>query len=311
MKIDVTCALVRDLLPLYADGVLSGDGNHLVETHLPECPPCAEELKALSKPVPVKERSARKSLKKSKRRLSLGIASAVLAVALLLAGGLLIGSKDAPVPYFDGMFEKIFVFKATADGPMGEGDFIRIQLARNPMFEYNGIGEATAEDVILETGPGGERVRVGVLYVQNYKSPRDIFFSRLRARFHNGRNPMIAAYGMSAIKTAPKTEQELAEFCAWETEAAGVPCTYDHKATVFWGRDVPITKVYYYDGPTRNLLDGDQSEGWSQRSGVYENSVLLMDDVVEPGEAGERWRLYWQSDPEGTTGPHTFVQSAE
>jgi len=312
MKIDVTCALVRDLLPLYADGVLSEDGGAVVDAHLPECPPCASELEALRAPVPAKKKNARQSLKATRRRLILGIVSAALAIAVLLAGASLIGGVQAPVQYYDGLFEPIFVFHATAEDSMGEGDFIRIQAARQPMFEWGALGETSSEDVIVETGPGGEHARIGVLYIQVRKSPRDIFFSKLRARFHNGRNPMIVSYGYSAIKTSPRSAQELADFCAWETEATGVPCAYDHKADVFWGRDVPISRVYYYDGPIQNMSQ-DSKEGWSQRNGVLENSVLLYgEEVGSAAEAGERWRLYREYDPStDETKPYAFVQIHE
>jgi len=307
MKLDVTCALVRDLLPLYADGVLSEDSGAVVETHLPECPPCTEELERLRAPVPVKKKSARQSLKATRRKLLLGIVSAVLAIAVLLVSISFIGSKIEPVPYFDGLFEPIFVFKGAPDDPMGEGDFYRIQVARQPMFEWGALGETSSEDIIVdETG-----TRVGVLYIQVRKSPRDIWISNFRARLHKGHNPIITAYGYSAYKVSPMSEAEKESFRQWE-ESMGVDRSgIDESDFANWTRDIPISRVYYYGGPIQNMSQ-DSKEGWSQRNGVYENSVLLYDEAVDgAAEAGERWRLYWQTDPEGTTGPHTFVQSDE
>ena len=307
MKIDVTCALVRDLLPLYADGVLSGESSAVVNEHLPACPPCASELEALRAPVPAKKKSARQSLKATRRRLILGIGSAVLAIVVLLVSTSFISSKDSPVPYYDGLFELIFLFKATADDSMGEGDFIRLQLARNPRFEYYGVGEITAEDVVEV-----DSNRIGVLYVQEMKNPLKATISGLRARFHGGRNPMIASYGYSAIKTAPMSEKEKADFRAWEKSALGEDYVeIDESKFASWARDIPITHVYYYSGPTKNLVN--EALGWSQRNGVFEDSVLIYDDVMDSAaEAGERWRLYREYDP-GTdeTKPHTFVQANE
>lgn len=45
MKTD--CNIIRDLLPLYADDVCSGESRNLVEEHLNECPDCAEELRRI------------------------------------------------------------------------------------------------------------------------------------------------------------------------------------------------------------------------------------------------------------------------
>ena len=47
MKTD--CRIIRDLLPLYADDVCSGESRALVDEHLAECPDCAGELARLRK----------------------------------------------------------------------------------------------------------------------------------------------------------------------------------------------------------------------------------------------------------------------
>ena len=36
----ISCELVRDLLPLYDDGVISTDGNKIVSVHLSKCAAC-------------------------------------------------------------------------------------------------------------------------------------------------------------------------------------------------------------------------------------------------------------------------------
>ena len=36
----ITCQVVEDLLPLYHDGVCSGDSRKIVEEHLEECQSC-------------------------------------------------------------------------------------------------------------------------------------------------------------------------------------------------------------------------------------------------------------------------------
>jgi uncharacterized protein YbaR (Trm112 family) len=41
---DISCEVVRDLLPLYHDGVCSDDSRALVEEHLKGCPACQAEL---------------------------------------------------------------------------------------------------------------------------------------------------------------------------------------------------------------------------------------------------------------------------
>jgi len=50
----INCNVVRDLLPLYVDNVLSTDSVAIVDAHLLHCPLCASELESLRKPLPGK-----------------------------------------------------------------------------------------------------------------------------------------------------------------------------------------------------------------------------------------------------------------
>ncbi len=47
---DMTCEVIRDLLPLYVDDVLSSDSRALVEEHLKTCEDCTEYYHALKEP---------------------------------------------------------------------------------------------------------------------------------------------------------------------------------------------------------------------------------------------------------------------
>ena len=44
---DLPCAVVRDLLPLYHDGVVSSDTSDLIEAHLEDCESCRNELNSI------------------------------------------------------------------------------------------------------------------------------------------------------------------------------------------------------------------------------------------------------------------------
>ncbi len=50
---DVTCEVIKDLIPLYVDDVLSEDSKALVEEHLNTCEKCAEYCKDLKEAEPV------------------------------------------------------------------------------------------------------------------------------------------------------------------------------------------------------------------------------------------------------------------
>jgi len=87
-----SCELVKDLLPLYHDGVCSEQSKQLVEEHLAECPSCKNELQKMNNKIYdnqlSKEREnvvARHTEKVRKASLTAGIAvSAVMAVPILV-----------------------------------------------------------------------------------------------------------------------------------------------------------------------------------------------------------------------------------
>lgn len=43
----ISCEIIKDLLPLYHDGVCSNDSKALIEEHLAECDSCRAELQAM------------------------------------------------------------------------------------------------------------------------------------------------------------------------------------------------------------------------------------------------------------------------
>lgn len=47
---DITCEVIKDLLPLYVDDVLSADSRAIVEEHLETCSDCTEYYHALKEP---------------------------------------------------------------------------------------------------------------------------------------------------------------------------------------------------------------------------------------------------------------------
>ena len=50
MKLD--CEVIRDLLPLYAENMVSEKSRALTEEHLAECEPCRQYLQLLTAPEP-------------------------------------------------------------------------------------------------------------------------------------------------------------------------------------------------------------------------------------------------------------------
>ena len=71
MKDNLPCAVVRDLLPIYVEGLTEPETNAAVEAHLKTCPACTARLAAMRAPEPPPEAETAKEvdyLKKVKRR---------------------------------------------------------------------------------------------------------------------------------------------------------------------------------------------------------------------------------------------------
>lgn len=92
----LSCNVTQDLLPLYHDGVCSDESRALVEAHLANCPECAELLSNLRGEIdfPHEEpddgavlRKLEKNVRRGKNRAWIKGAAAVLAVVLLVFGG--------------------------------------------------------------------------------------------------------------------------------------------------------------------------------------------------------------------------------
>lgn len=115
MKMD--CEVIRDLLPLYAENMVSAQSRALTEEHLAECEPCRQHLAELTAPEPdvqFRVDSAQQFVqyeKKKKRKFGTKVALATLltvcAVMLLIGilffgtAGLLVFSIVAPTVHVD------------------------------------------------------------------------------------------------------------------------------------------------------------------------------------------------------------------
>lgn len=86
----LSCDIVQDLLPLYTDGVCSGDSRRAVEAHLEGCPACraaagVQELPPMEPTeAPRADQAVAKSIKRVRCRWLTSLAAMVLIVPLLL-----------------------------------------------------------------------------------------------------------------------------------------------------------------------------------------------------------------------------------
>ncbi|MCL1952620.1 MAG: hypothetical protein FWF60_07310, partial [Oscillospiraceae bacterium] len=245
-----------------------------------------------------KQKTARQSLKTTRRRLVAGMAVFALLVSAALMLGFNVIDSKTPIAYYDGLID-MEAFEVYRDdlypGSGMRGDCLKVQLARQPRFEYSykygGIGSINVEDVVTIDGQ-----RVGVAYVQMLQNPLGALESERKANANGGRNPDITSYGYTALQLTPMSEKEKEAFRAWGESMGEDSSGIDESQFANWSRDIPITRLYYYSGPTKKLVN--EALGWSQRNGVFENSVLLW----EAG-SGQEFHTEYRPQIEGETRP--------
>lgn len=109
----MNCDIIKDLLPLYCDGVCSEETSRTVEEHLTTCPACRTLLDEMRReplmpePIQTQAKQEAKVLQGVKRKFSLRRRLSVLAVALVAMVALVVltASSDIenPIPYQEGM----------------------------------------------------------------------------------------------------------------------------------------------------------------------------------------------------------------
>lgn len=84
------CAIVKDLLPLYADEVCSFESKKFVAEHLNECDECCKELESFTLDVKTTSADEKKAVKtfkkKTERKVAVKVISIILAVCIVVLG---------------------------------------------------------------------------------------------------------------------------------------------------------------------------------------------------------------------------------
>lgn len=95
---DISCDVIRDLLPLYAEDLTSEESNKLVDEHLCTCDPCTKQLaimkKAAALPVDVDTGALKRVGNTIRRRRILAVLTVLLfVVTLVMSGAMLLDAK--------------------------------------------------------------------------------------------------------------------------------------------------------------------------------------------------------------------------
>lgn len=82
------CEIIRDLLPMYLDGLTSKESNMEIETHMEDCELCSQVLQQMQKEMETKEEPEKRKInpfRKFNRRMKGAVAAAVV-ICICLGG---------------------------------------------------------------------------------------------------------------------------------------------------------------------------------------------------------------------------------
>lgn len=160
----VNCNVIRDILPLYADNVVSDDTRAIVEEHLGCCEECCNEIFAMKKELmlPVKrdlQLEEAKVLLRLRRRLQIKKAL-IVAVAVLAVLGILSGL------YYWANTKKLYV-------PYEELQLEVVKSDKYLLAEYKGTySEVVATEIFeREAEDGGYILECQVMVICAYETP--------------------------------------------------------------------------------------------------------------------------------------------
>ncbi|MCQ4636142.1 zf-HC2 domain-containing protein [Anaerovorax odorimutans] len=101
------CKIVKDLLPLYIDGVCSEESRRMIEEHLAQCADCEKTLRQMQTQVekPQQQDEGKGALQKIKRKLRkrylIVIAAAVVLIGLWTGLSVFMQMAETPISYED------------------------------------------------------------------------------------------------------------------------------------------------------------------------------------------------------------------
>lgn len=178
------CSVIRDLLPLYADGVCSEESHQLVTEHLKECKACRDELDMLSFNFKVssadEKEAVKKFKKKTERRVTVKAVSVILAVAVAVFGvvnAVWYVKYAKPMNMAYSLYEEYFAEQDEKNGLLKESGTLseetEVSLIEVILGENNSLGIDTEKYKKLSVEVVNTRYleNKGVLRIDDGKSP--------------------------------------------------------------------------------------------------------------------------------------------
>lgn len=167
---NINCNIIRDILPLYIDDVVSEDTKGLVETHLDTCPDCQRALDTMRAPMVIPPQTDEaKAMRQFKKRWGLkkvlqGVIAVLLVIALGVGAFFFVYGYGFPAKAAD--IELRTGFQCMSDSHVDVSCPTGKQMWIVDLYTLSGDVRDTAE--FEYTNINGERVNTGVtLYMRH------------------------------------------------------------------------------------------------------------------------------------------------
>lgn len=105
---EINCNIIKDILPLYIDDVVSDDTREIVEEHLEHCEKCKKELGLMNQELYIPAEKEAETIKKIKRKwrnkkLMISLVSVLLTGLILFGTFAFIFHYDRVIPYTESL----------------------------------------------------------------------------------------------------------------------------------------------------------------------------------------------------------------
>lgn len=112
----ISCNIIHDILPLYAENMVCQDTRKLVEEHITRCPDCSSALNEMKKKLPIQADESDKPLYSIRKKLRYRKAGAMLLAMLIAVTILILGIVHITSPIYLDYNESLISFKEYEDG---------------------------------------------------------------------------------------------------------------------------------------------------------------------------------------------------
>ena len=151
---EITCSVIKDLLPLYADGVVSEDTRRIVAEHLKNCADCREIYESMISQVAIPIESAKplKNFKQSwkKKKIVIALTSVIITLTIIGSGYLVYANVGVVHDFFS---PKIWVNMRNEEP---SADWQQLKIGESGYLNFDSI--FYSKEIVLDANSSAEAV---------------------------------------------------------------------------------------------------------------------------------------------------------